>query len=193
MLKCFYFYLNVKKYTHLGLTRPFKRVIRITTRVNPMNLWPVPVCEVRGHNLDYIPFLLKNSNNVQPNMKWIFTKPNDWLIKAGEAERKNSTKTESRVLCHAQLPSSLSHSSMANLNLNTDSPLSRRIVRAFLNFLNSGSLSIFTLFFNALCTSNFIMRLDCEFFNTVFDASFVKWNWIPFYVCMYVRTDHSKI
>ncbi len=147
MLKCFYFYLNVKKYTHLGLTRP-------------MNLWPVPVCEVRGHNLDYIPFLLKNSNNVQPNMKWIFTKPNDWLIKAGEAERKNSTKTESRVLCHAQLPSSLSHSSMANLNLNTDSPLSRRIVRAFLNFLNSGSLSlsIFTLFFNALCTSNFIMH-----------------------------------
>ena len=62
---------------------------------------------------------------------------------------------------------------MANLNLTTDSPLSRRIVRAFLNFLNSGPLSLYIC---SLFNYSFFFATTCQMefaFSFLFVFAFV--------------------
>lgn len=62
---------------------------------------------------------------------------------------------------------------MANLNLKTDSPISRRIVRAFLEFLDSGHLSR-SLSLSVSASINLILCLDCEFLFIDFACSLMK-------------------
>jgi hypothetical protein len=75
-----------------------------------------------------------------------------------KALKRSYSPRDAHPLCNAQLP--LSHSPMANLNLKTDSPISRRIVRAFLEFLDSGPLS---RSFSVSASIYLILCLDCEF------------------------------